>query len=160
MSKFKHFKLRTVRDCKGEHWDVYNEHLSISGISIPQGWPFSLTPKDGIGSQFSYILTVDIAEYIRKHTITEVEKNFGLSNSIVAKFRRTLGIQTKFFYRNNDWLIKNQDALLYDSIEAMNNKFGINKSQVYKQRLWLAELIDIPSKRKLRDTKSAIEYEN
>ncbi|OJK07731.1 hypothetical protein BRY75_06820 [Acinetobacter baumannii] len=156
MRKYKYFKLKEVQDWAGEYWDAYEERKSLSGLMIYKGWPYSLTPKDGIGGQFSVILTPEIADFLKVHPISVAEKQLGLSNSLVAKFRRTLGIQNKFIYRNNQWLLEHQDELLHDSLEVLQEKYGLNRNQVYQHKKWLAELIDVPSRKKLR--KNQLEY--
>lgn len=123
---------------------------------IYKGWPYSLTPRDGIGGQFSVILTPEIADFLKVHPITVAEKQLGLSNSLIAKFRRILGIQNKFIYRNNQWLLEHQDELLHDSLETLQTKYGLNRNQVYQHRKWLAELIEVPLRKKLR--KNQLEY--
>ncbi|HCD4663482.1 TPA: hypothetical protein ACXI7T_001370, partial [Acinetobacter nosocomialis] len=153
MGKYKYFKLKEVQDWAGEYWDAYEERKSLSGLMIYKGWPYSLTPKDGIGGQFSVILTPEIVEFLKVHPITVAEKQLGLSNSLVAKFRRTLGIQNKFIYRNNQWLLEHQDELLHDSLETLQTKYGLNRNQVYQHRKWLAELIELPLRKKLRRSK-------
>lgn len=90
MGKYKYFKIKTIKDEDGEDWDVYEEQKSSAGIMIYQGWPYALTPRDGIGGAFSFILTPEIAEFIKIHSITETMQQLGLSNGIVAKFRRRL----------------------------------------------------------------------
>jgi hypothetical protein len=150
--KHKLYVIKTIKDWQGEDWDVYEERKSFSGIMIYQGWPYSLTPRDGIGGQFSYILSADIAEFLKVHSITESEQQLGLSNSIVAKFRRRLCIQNKFIYRNDQWILEHKDELLYDSLETLKAKYGLKRTQVYKHKKWLAELIEIPIRKKLRKT--------
>ncbi|WP_202743214.1 hypothetical protein [Acinetobacter calcoaceticus] len=156
MGKYKYFKLKEVQDWAGEYWDAYEERKSLSGLMIYKGWPYSLTPKDGIGGQFSVILTPEIVEFLKVHPITVAEKQLGLSSSLVAKFRRTLGIQNKFIYRNNQWLLEHQDELLHDNLETLQTKYGLNRNQVYQHRKWLAELIEVPLRKKLR--KNQLEY--
>lgn len=150
MGKYKYFKIKTIKDYEGEDWDVYHEQKTPSGIMVYKGWPYSLTPKDGIGGQFSYILTPEIAEFIKIHSITKAMQQLGLSNSIVAKFRRTLAIQNKFIYRNDQWILEHQDELLYDSFETLKSKYGLNRNQVYRHKEWLSELIEMPIGKKIR----------
>ena len=150
MGKYKYFKIKTVKDVDGEDWDVYHEQKTPSGIVVYKGWPYSLTPRDGIGGQFSYILTPEIAEFIKIHSITEAMQQLGLSNSIVAKFRRALDIQNKFIYRNDQWILEHQDELLHDSFETLKSKYGLNRNQVYQHKEWLSELIEIPIGKKIR----------
>lgn len=156
MGKYKYFKIKTIKDSDGEDWDVYHEQKSSSGIIIYSGWPYSLTPKDGIGGKFSFILTPEIVEFLKIHSIPEAEQQLGLSNSIVAKFRRTLNIQKKVIYRNDPWLLEHQDELLHDSLETLKSKYGLNRNQVYRHKVWLAELIDIPSRKKMRKQESDV----
>lgn len=150
MGKHKIFKIKTIKDWENEDWDVYDQRKSSSGLIVYKGWPYSLTPRDGIGGQFSYILTAEIVEFLKTHSITESEQKLGLSNSIVAKFRRTIGIQNKFIYRNDQWLIEHQYELLYDSLETLKIKYGLKRSQVYQHKKWLAELIDLPIRKIMR----------
>lgn len=159
MERYKYFKIKVIKDWEGEDWDVYDERQSLSDLMIYRGWPYSLTPKDGIGGQFSYILTPEIAIFIKSHSITEVMQQLGLSNSIVAKFRRTLGIQNNFIYRNDQWLLEHQNELLYDSLDTLKGKYGLNRNQVYQHKMWLAELIKIPTRRKIRTTESVLSQE-
>ena len=159
MGKYKYFKIKTIKDSDGEDWDVYHEQKTLSGIIVYKGWPYSLTPKDGIGGIFSYILTTEIAEFIKTHSITEAEQLLGLSNSIVAKFRRKLGIQNKFIYRDDQWLLEHQDELLRDSLETLKSKYGLNRNQVYQHKKWLADLISIPIRKRTRKTESDILFE-
>lgn len=156
MGKYKYFKLKEVQDWAGEYWDAYEERKSLSGLMIYKGWPYSLTPRDGIGGQFSVILTPEIADFLKVHPIIVAEKQLGLSNSLIAKFRRILGIQNKFIYRNNQWLLEHQDELLHDSLETLQTKYGLNRNQVYQHRKWLAELIEVPLRKKLRENQ--LEY--
>lgn len=156
MGKYKYYKIKTIKDWSGEGWDVYDEKETPSGIIIHQGWPYALTPKDGIGGKFSFILTPEIAEFVKTHSITEVEQQLELSNSMVAKFRRTLGIQNRFIYRDDQWILEHQDELLYGSLEELKNKYGFKRTQVYQHKKWLAELIDVPAKKRLRAGKTEI----
>ena len=156
MGKYKYFKIKTIKDEDGEDWDVYEEQKSSSGIIVYKGWLYSLTPRDGIGGQFSYILTPEIAQFIKIHLITEAMQQLGLSNSIVAKFRRKLDLQNKFIYRNDQWLLEHQDKLLHESLETLKSKYGLNRNQVYRHKVWLAELIDIPSRKKMRKQESDV----
>lgn len=150
--KYKLYSIKTIKDWQGEDWDVYEERKSLSGIMIYQGWPYSLTPRDGIGGQFSYILSPEIAEFLKVHSIMESEQQLGLSNSMVAKFRRRLGIQNKFIYRNDQWILEHKDELLYDSLDTLKAKYGLKRTQVYQHKEWLSELIDIPKNKKMRKT--------
>lgn len=157
--KYKLYPIKTIKDWENEDWDVYEERKSISGIMIYRGWPYSLTPRDGIGGQLSYILSPEVAEFLKTHSITESEQQLGLTNSIVAKFRRWLGIQNKFIYRNNQWLLEHKDELLYSSLETLKAKYGLNRKQVYRHRGWLLELIDIPKRKKLRNRPTDVQRE-
>ena len=150
MAKYKYFKIKTIKDSDGEDWDVYHEQKTPSGIVVYRGWPYSLTPRDGIGGQFSYILTIEIADFIKTHSITESEQQLCLTNSIVAKFRRRLGIQNKFIYRNDQWLLEHQDELLYDSLQTLKEKYGLKRTQVYQHKKWLAELVSVPVRKQTR----------
>ena len=152
MAKYKHYKFKEVIDWQGEAWDVYEEYRSPSGIMIYRGWPYGLTPKDGICGIFSYIFTPEIAEFIKTHSITESEQQLALSTSMVGKFRRWLGITQKRIHRNDAWILEHQDEILYDSLETLKNKYGLTKSRVYLHRKWLAELIELDTKAKLRRT--------
>lgn len=150
--KYKLYPIKTIKDWENEDWDVYEERKSLSGIMIYRGWPYALTPRDGIGGVFSYILSPEIAEFLKVHSITESEQQLGLNNGIVAKFRRRLAIQNKFIYRNDQWLLAHKDELLYDSLETLKAKYGLKRTQVYKHKKWLAELIEIPIRKKMRKT--------
>ncbi|MCT9979079.1 hypothetical protein M2R48_12120 [Acinetobacter sp. I-MWF] len=154
MGKYKYFKIKTIKDEDGEDWDVYEEQKSSTGIMIYQGWPYALTPRDGIGGTFSFILTPEIAEFIKIHSITETMQQLGLSNGIVAKFRRRLNIQNKVIYRNDQWLLEHQDELLHDSFETLKSKYGLNRNQVYRHKEWLSKLIEIPIGEKIRKNPS------
>lgn len=156
MGKYKYFKIKTIKDEDGEDWDVYEEQKSSAGIMIYQGWPYALTPRDGIGGTFSFILTSEIAEFLKIHSITESEQQLGLSNGIVAKFRRRLNIQNKVIYRNDQWLLEHQDELLNDSLQTLKAKYGLKRSQVYQHKKWLADLISIPIRKKTRKKESEI----
>lgn len=154
MSKYKYFKIKTIKDEDGEDWDVYEEQKSLSGIIVYKGWSYSLTPRDGIGGQFSYILTPEIAQFIKINSITEAMQQLGLSNSIVAKFRRKLDIQNKFIYRNDQWLLEHQDELLHDSLQKLKTKYGLKRTQVYQHRKWLNDLLELSSRKKFRKSKA------
>ena len=154
MSKYKYFKIKIIKDEDGEDWSVYEEHKSSSGIIVYKGWPYSLTPRDGIGGQFSYILTPEVAQFIKIHSITEAMQQLGLSNSIVAKFRRKLGIQNKFIYRDDQWLLDHQNELLHDSLETLKTKFGLKRTQVYQHKKWLNDLLQLTPRKKLRKSKA------
>ena len=150
--KYKLYPIKTIQDWENEDWDVYEERKSLSGIMIYRGWPYSLTPRDGIGGVFSHILSPEIAEFLKVHSITESEQQLGLNNGIDAKFRRRLGIQNKFIYRNDQWILEHKDELLYDSHQTLKEKYGLNRNQVYQHKEWLSELIDIPKNKKMRKT--------
>lgn len=150
MGKYKLFKIKIIKDWDGQDWDVYEEEKSSVGITIYQGWPYSLTPRDGIGGRYSYILTAEIADFIKKCSITDSVQQLGLSNSIVAKFRRKLDIQNKFIYRDNQWLLEHKDELLHDSLQTLKTKYGLKRSQVYQHKKWLAELVDISARKEKR----------
>jgi len=154
MGKYKYFKIKTIKAWDGEDWDVYHEQKTPSGIKVYKGWPYSLTPKDGIGGMFSFILTTEIADFIKIHSIAASEEQLCLSNSIVAKFRRKLGIQNKFIYRDDQWLLEHQDELLHDSLQTLKTKYGLKRSQVYQHKKWLADLISIPARKQTRKKES------
>ena len=71
---------------------------------------------------------------------------------MVGKFRRWLGITQKRIHRDDAWILEHQDEILYDSLETLKNKYGLTKSRVYLHRKWLAELIELDTKAKLRRT--------
>lgn len=67
----------------------------------------------------------------------------------MAKFRRKLGIQNKFIYRDDQWLIEHHDELLHDSLETLKAKYGLKCTQVYQHKKWLAELVDVAKRKKI-----------
>lgn len=159
MAKYKHYKFKEVIDWQGEAWDVYEEYKSPSGIMIYRGWPYGLTPRDGIGGIFSYIYTPEISEFIKTHSIKESEQQLAVSLAQVAKFRRLLGITQKRFYRDDAWLLEHQEEILHDSLSTLEQKFGLTKARVYLQRKWLAELISFPTRKTLRKSRADEEKE-
>ncbi len=75
---------------------------------------------------------------------------------MVGKFRRLLGIQRNFIYRNDRWLLAHQDELLYDSLDTLKAKYGLTRPQVYQHKIWLAELVDIPVRKRLRKKQAEV----
>lgn len=157
MGKYKHFKIKTVKDWEGEYWDVYEERKTHVGIMVYRGWPYGLSAKDeGVGSGFSVILTPEVADFVKEYKVFEAANKLELSLSMVGKFRRLLGIQRNFIYRNNRWLLAHQDELLYDSLDTLKAKYGLTRPQVYQHKIWLAELVDIPVRKRLRKKQAEV----
>ncbi|WP_423753099.1 hypothetical protein [Acinetobacter gyllenbergii] len=66
MGKYKHFKIKTVKDWEGEYWDAYEERKTHVGIMVYRGWPYGLSAKDeGVGPGFSVILTPEVADFVK-----------------------------------------------------------------------------------------------
>ncbi|MCU4579568.1 hypothetical protein KTJ32_00935 [Acinetobacter gyllenbergii] len=157
MGKYKHFKIKTVKDWEGEYWDVYEERKTHVGIMVYRGWPYGLSAKDeGVGPGFSVILTPEVADFVKEYKVFEAANKLELSLSMVGKFRRLLGIQRNFIYRNNRWLLAHQDELLYDSLDTLKIKYGLTRPQVYQHKIWLAELVDIPVRKRLRKKQAEV----
>lgn len=155
MAKYKHLKIKTIQDWNGEFWDVYIEYKTHAGIMVYRGWPYGYTARDeGISPIFSIILTPEIAVFLKEHTVSVVAQQLGLSLSIIGKFRRILGIQNKFIYRNDQWLLDHQNEILYDSLESLKKTYGLKRTQVYQHRIWLSDLIDLSDQKRLRKTKT------
>lgn len=131
MAKYKHFKIKTIKDWHGEDWDVYEEYQTQVGITVYKGWLYGLTPKNGGPSAFSYILTNEIAEYITQHRIVDIVKDLGFSEYIVSKFRKEIGffLPHPISY-NFEWMLEHQDEILYESFEELSQKYGLTPSQV------------------------------
>ncbi|WP_336932488.1 hypothetical protein [Acinetobacter bereziniae] len=145
--KYKHFKIKTIKDWEGEDWDVYEEYKTRSGVILYRGWRYEIESRFGAGS-ICYILTPEIAEFIKQHRRCDAAKFLGLSLCMIGRYRKLLNIQKNIFLRNDEWLIEHQDEILYDSLNTLKEKYGLTGNQVYKRRKWLAELIDIPKERK------------
>lgn len=79
MPRYKLFKIKVIKDWNGDDWDVYEERKTQGGINIYLGWPYALTPKDGIGGKFSFILTEELADYLKAHRVKDVHENLDLS---------------------------------------------------------------------------------
>lgn len=157
MGKYKHFKIKTVKDWEGEYWDVYEERKTHVGIMVYRGWPYGLSAKDeGVGPGFSVILTPEVADFVKEYKVFEAANKLELSLSMVGKFRRLLGIQRNFIYRNDRWLLAHQDELLYDSLDTLKAKYGLTRPQVYQHKIWLAELVDIPVRKRLRKKQAEV----
>jgi hypothetical protein len=157
MGKYKYFKIKTVKDWEGEYWDAYEERKTHTGIIVYRGWPYGFTAKDeGVSPSFSVILTPEMADFVKEYKVFEVAKQLELSLSMVGKFRRLLGIQRNFIYRNNSWILAHQDELLYDSLETLKAKYGLTRPQVYQHKIWLAELVDIPVRKRLRKKQAEV----
>ncbi|WP_332605168.1 hypothetical protein [Acinetobacter sp. ESBL14] len=157
MGKYKHFKIKTVKDWEGEYWDAYEERKTHVGIMVYRGWPYGLSAKDeGVGPGFSVILTPEVADFVKKYKVFEAANKLELSLSMVGKFRRLLGIQRNFIYRNDRWLLAHQDELLYDSLDTLKAKYGLTRPQVYQHKIWLAELVDIPVRKRLRKKQAEV----
>lgn len=152
MSKYKYFKIHTIKDWSGEYWDVYEERKTQIGLDIYLGWPYSLTPKDGISGVFSFILTEELATYLQNNRVKDVHKQLGLSLSIIYKFRTRMGIQNKQIPRNDEWLLAHQNEIIFEHFKVLKEKYGMTRSQVYQHKTWLNELIKLPAKRKVRKT--------
>ncbi|EPF93337.1 hypothetical protein GCM10025882_07140 [Acinetobacter gyllenbergii] len=157
MGKYKHFKIKTVKDWEGEYWDAYEERKTHVGIMVYRGWPYGLSAKDeGVGPGFSVILTPEVADFVKEYKVFEAANKLELSLSMVGKFRRLLGIQRNFIYRNDRWLLAHQDELLYDSLDTLKAKYGLTRPQVYQHKIWLAELVDIPVRKRLRKKQAEV----
>ncbi|WP_312050166.1 hypothetical protein [Acinetobacter courvalinii] len=157
MGKYKYFKIKTIQDWEGEYWDVYVEEKTETNIMIYRGWPAGITPKDGgVSPVFSIILSPEIAVFLKAHKIPEVNQKLGLSLSIIGKFKRMLNIQHHVVQRNDQWILEHQAELLEDSFKALNVKYGLNRNQVYQHRKWLAELIEVPFRKKLRKSETTL----
>lgn len=147
MSKYKHFKIKTIKDWENEDWDVYEEYKTRSGLILYRGWRYEIESRFGAGG-ISYILTSEIAEFIQQYSRLEAVNLLGISAHSVGKFRRLLGIQKQIFTRDDVWLIEHQNEILYDSLNTLKEKYGFTGNQVYKRRKWLSELIEIPKESK------------
>ncbi|MDV4313384.1 hypothetical protein MY149_10700 [Acinetobacter indicus] len=156
----KHLKIKVLQDALGEYWDVYEERTTVNGLQIYRGWHYGCTPADeGISPVFSYILTHEIAELIKTNPIHYVYDKTGISLSVIAKMRVKLSINRNFVYRNDQWLLENQDSLLNDSYKTLKNLFNLTKPQVNQHREWLSDLLGIAKCKRLRNTKHDDEME-
>lgn len=138
MAKYKYSKIKIIKDWEGEDWDVYEEYTTKVGITVYKGWPYSETPKNGGQTNFYYILTNEIAEYITQYSIIHITKTLGFSEPVVRRFRKTIG----FFLShpvtyNFEWILEHQDEILYDSFEVLSKNYSLTKAQIvsYTNRL-------------------------
>lgn len=130
MGKYKHFKIKTIKDWDGEDWDVYEEYQTKAGIMVYKGWLYCVTPKNGGASGFSYILTDEIAEYITQHSIVDIVKILGFSEYVVRKFRKAIGFHLAHPESYSfEWILEHQDEILYESFEVLSQKYALTPSQ-------------------------------
>lgn len=149
----KHIKIKVIQDALGEYWDVYEERTAQNKLHIYRGWQYGCTPADeGISPVFSYILTHELGEFIKAHPIKHVHKQTGLTLSVIGKMRVQLGVNRNFVYRNDEWLLANQNTLLNESYKSLKNLYKLTRPQVNQQREWLTELLDIKKRKRLRNT--------
>lgn len=129
--RYKRYAIKTIKDWQGEDWDVYEERNTQAGIMIYKGWMYEQIAK----SQYIYILTNDLAEFLKKNDRAKSMKLLGLSVKIITRFRRALGLQKKYDYTLStfkDWMLEHQDELFNESFQMLNEKYGLTQTEVTK----------------------------
>ncbi|WP_336950970.1 hypothetical protein [Acinetobacter sp. AS167] len=129
--RYKIYPIKTIKDWQGEDWDVYEERNTQAGIMIYKGWMYEQIAK----SQYVYILTNDLAEFLKKHDQAKSMKLLGLSVKIITRFRRALGLQKKYDYTLStlrDWMFEHQDELFTQSFQMLKEKYGLTQTEVTK----------------------------
>ncbi|MFW1826240.1 hypothetical protein ACG94V_04980 [Acinetobacter sp. ULE_I001] len=129
--RYKIYPIKTIKDWQGEDWDVYEERNTQAGIMIYKGWMYEQIAK----SQYVYILTNDLAEFLKKHDRVKSMKLLGLSVKIITRFRRALGLQKKYDYTLStlrDWMFEHQDELFTQSFQMLKEKYGLTQTEVTK----------------------------
>jgi len=129
--RYKIYPIKTIKDWQGEDWDVYEERNTQAGIMIYKGWMYEQIAK----SQYVYILTNDLAEFLKKHDRAKSMKLLGLSVKIITRFRRALGLQKKYDYTLStlrDWMFEHQDELFTQSFQMLKEKYGLTQTEVTK----------------------------
>ncbi|MFW1735584.1 hypothetical protein [Acinetobacter sp. ULE_I037] len=131
VKRYKIYPIKTIKDWQGEDWDVYEERNTQAGIMIYKGWMYEQIAK----SQYVYILTNDLAEFLKKHDRVKSMKLLGLSVKIITRFRRALGLQKKYDYTLStlrDWMFEHQDELFTQSFQMLKEKYGLTQTEVTK----------------------------
>lgn len=154
--RYKIYPIKTIKDWQGEDWDVYEERNTQAGIMIYKGWMYEQIAK----SQYVYILTNDLAEFLKKHDRAKSMKLLGLSVKIITRFRRALGLQKKYDYTLStlrDWMFEHQDELFTQSFQMLKEKYGLTQTEVTKYCTFLRKE-GVQRSNKLR--KNKIDYAN
>ncbi|MFW1943974.1 hypothetical protein ACG93R_10745 [Acinetobacter guillouiae] len=153
---YKIYPIKTIKDWQGEDWDVYEERNTQAGIMIYKGWMYERIAK----SQYIFILTDDLAEFLKQHDRAKSMKLLGLSVKIITRFRRALGLQKKYDYTLStlrDWMFEHQDELFTQSFQMLKEKYGLTQTEVTKYCTFLRKQ-GVQRSNKLR--KNKIGYAN
>lgn len=156
VKRYKNDPIKIIKDWQGEDWNVYEERNTQAGVIIYKGWMYERVAK----SQYIYILTSDLAEFLKKHDRAQSMKLLGLSVKIVTKFRRELGLQKKYDYTLStlrDWMLEHQYELFNQSFQMLNEKYGLTQTEVTKYCTFLRKK-GVQRSNKLR--KNKIGYAN
>ena len=154
--RYKIYPIKTIKDWQGEDWDVYEERNTQAGIMIYKGWMYERIAK----SQYIFILTDDLAEFLKQHDRAKSMKLLGLSVKIITRFRRALGLQKKYDYTLStlrDWMFEHQDELFTQSFQMLKEKYGLTQTEVTKYCTFLRKQ-GVQRSNKLR--KNKIGYAN
>lgn len=153
---YKIYPIKTIKDWQGEDWDVYEERNTQAGIMIYKGWMYERIAK----SQYIFILTDDLAEFLKQLDRAKSMKLLGLSVKIITRFRRALGLQKKYDYTLStlrDWMFEHQDELFTQSFQMLKEKYGLTQTEVTKYCTFLRKQ-GVQRSNKLR--KNKIGYAN
>ncbi|ENU93971.1 hypothetical protein F971_00409 [Acinetobacter vivianii] len=126
--KYKFYPIKTVKGVDGEDWDIYEEIMTSVGIILCKGWRYGTR-----GGQFRFILTSDVAEYIKKTGLYEAMDGLGVSDRVIGRFRRELDIQRKWFVispEEHEWSMLHKDELLNKSYSELQQKYSLNQTTV------------------------------
>jgi hypothetical protein len=152
--KYNYIPIKTIKDWDGEDWDVYEERKTPAGVMIYKGWMYSQIVK----IKFIYILTDELAEFLRNHDRAESIKLLGLTVKIVTKFRRELGIQQQYSHKSKAlraWIIEHQDELFKESFPVLKEKYDLTQLQVERYCRFLREYAGVERKNKMRLQKTS-----
>lgn len=87
--RYKIYPIKTIKDWQDEDWDVYEERNTQTGVMIYKGWMYERIVK----SQYIFILTDGLAEFLKKYDLAKSMKLLGLLIKIITRFRCAFGLQ-------------------------------------------------------------------
>ena len=136
--KYNLHPIKTIKDWRGEDWDVYEERKTPIGIMVYKGWLYGST-----GGFLAYILTDEIVQFLKQHRIDEAVKQLGISRDKIICFRRELNLQKKYFKLDHQWMHQHKEELLSNSFQILNEKYGLTKPQVKLYTKYLKQTLAV-----------------
>ncbi|ENW93051.1 hypothetical protein [Acinetobacter dispersus] len=145
--KYNYYPIKIIKDWQGEDWEVYEEKKTAVGIMVYKGWLYSSG-----GKPFAYILTDEIAQYIKQNSIGQSVEQLGISRNKIICFRRELDVQKKYFTLDHQWMSEHQEELLNDSFVSLNQKYDLTRLQVKRYANYLKHTLSVVSQDNMRES--------